>query len=260
MRRLAGIQNALHQGRFHHGMQSLEKELQKYLSLILHQEELMWFQRSRAKWLTDGDRNTKYFHIKAVKRRRKNKISRIKDENGNWIEDSNQIKSLSTYYFQKLFTTNTNTCDWFQTEISYPYIDIYSLYILDQEVSNVDIKEDLFDMSPRKAPGPDDIRFLAKSLSIALKSALTKSSRLSKPDLFQGGTSRRMSLLLMRCYIPCITFNGRTGAFVIKVDLAKAYDNLNWNFVDNVLSEVNLPKKLRRIIMESISSSNMKVS
>lgn len=43
MRRLQGIDNALHQGRFHQGLQNLEMELQKELSLILHQEELMWF-------------------------------------------------------------------------------------------------------------------------------------------------------------------------------------------------------------------------
>jgi len=35
---------------------------------VLYQEELTWFQKSRAIWLTDGDLNTKHYHLKIVLR------------------------------------------------------------------------------------------------------------------------------------------------------------------------------------------------
>lgn len=71
--RIHGIQRAIYEGRAGHH-HKLEDKLQTELSTILQQEELMWFQRSRSKWLTDGDCNTKYYHLKAINRRRQNRI------------------------------------------------------------------------------------------------------------------------------------------------------------------------------------------
>lgn len=34
---------------------------------------------------------------------------------------------------------------------------------------------------------------------------------------------------------------GNKGFFAIKLDLAKAYDMMNWSYVEKVLKEVNIP-------------------
>lgn len=60
------------------------------------------------KWLTDGGRNTKYYHLKAVVRRRRNKILMLKDNNGIWIEDNDQIKDLVNSFYNDLFTIGSN--------------------------------------------------------------------------------------------------------------------------------------------------------
>lgn len=41
--------------------------------------------KSRQAAINDGDRNTRYFHLSTVIRRRRNKIETLQDEYGEWI-------------------------------------------------------------------------------------------------------------------------------------------------------------------------------
>lgn len=45
----------------------------------------------------------------------------------------------------------------------------------------------------------------------------------------------------------------------IKIDLEKAYDRLNWNFVENCLNECKFPSNLINIIQHCISSPSFKI-
>lgn len=53
--------------------------------------------------------------------------------------------------------------------------------------------------------------------------------------------------------------NIKMGSFSIKSDLAKAYDNISWNFISNVLSKVDVSGKLKDLIMIAITSVKMMV-
>ncbi|GAU31912.1 hypothetical protein TSUD_270970 [Trifolium subterraneum] len=55
MARIAGVQRRIQAGSGNGGLRNLEYKLQKELNDILKKEELMWFQRSRTKWLRDGE-------------------------------------------------------------------------------------------------------------------------------------------------------------------------------------------------------------
>jgi hypothetical protein len=55
-----------------------------HMNELLYKEEMLWLQRSRVTWLKEGDRNTRFFHQKAVWRARKNKIKKLKESDGSW--------------------------------------------------------------------------------------------------------------------------------------------------------------------------------
>ncbi|CAM8931881.1 unnamed protein product [Rhodiola kirilowii] len=57
---------------------SIAKEIDEWLI----REESMWAQRSRVTWLSEGDNNTRFFHLKANARRRSNTISTLVDKEG----------------------------------------------------------------------------------------------------------------------------------------------------------------------------------
>lgn len=65
----------------------------------------MWQQSSKITWLKEGYRNTCYFQNKASVRRKKNHISRIRDNVGLWQEAENRDGVILNYY-TKLFTSS----------------------------------------------------------------------------------------------------------------------------------------------------------
>jgi hypothetical protein len=79
----------------------------KELDEILHREELMWRQTSRTTWLKEGDRNTRYFHKKATWRQRKNRIKKLKNNSGLWVDKQEEIEKLATSFFKDLYTQDT---------------------------------------------------------------------------------------------------------------------------------------------------------
>ena len=104
-----------------------------------------------------GDRNTKFFHLKATQRRKKNTITGLWNESGNWCETSEGIAAVATSYFEKLYTTShpsqisevTNT-------ISARVTDEMNQSLI-QTFTRSEVEAALKQMHPTKAPGPDSM-------------------------------------------------------------------------------------------------------
>jgi hypothetical protein len=81
------------------------KKTKMEMETLLEQEELIWRQRSKAIWLKEGDRNTKFFHASAKQRHQKNHLEKIKDEEGRLWDTEKDIGDAFSAYFGKLFTS-----------------------------------------------------------------------------------------------------------------------------------------------------------
>ena len=68
------------------------KSTKDQIERLLLDEKVYWKQRSRADWLKEGDKNTKYFHLKASSREKKNWIGGILNQEEGWTEDKDEIE------------------------------------------------------------------------------------------------------------------------------------------------------------------------
>lgn len=81
-----------------------EKTLKSKLHALWKQEEIYWKQRSRVRWLKEGDRNSKFFHLSTMERRRRNKIIKLRDSGGRgvWLDKEPEIMEEIHRFFSGL--------------------------------------------------------------------------------------------------------------------------------------------------------------
>lgn len=155
-------------------IQRLEKELEKMrnepnrscpshgelkivekLVELPHREEIMWKQRARIEWLRAGDKNTRFFHLRAIRRKRKNMISKLKKADGTVTEDSQEMGNLATNFYKSLYSSEgTENMDAVLGTVPVKV----SAEMNDQLLAAIkasEVKDALFQMFPTKAPGPD---------------------------------------------------------------------------------------------------------
>lgn len=80
-------------------LQNIQAELIKYLAV----EELFWQQKSGMKWFQDGDRNTKFFLAQMTGIRRSLKLSRIQNNDGQWVEGNEEMAVEEVKFFEVQF-------------------------------------------------------------------------------------------------------------------------------------------------------------
>ncbi|KAL4320027.1 hypothetical protein GQ457_18G015790 [Hibiscus cannabinus] len=101
--RLRGIERSLETGPNLY-LEELEKALKLELDIVLMQEESLWHQRARNAWIEKGDRNTRFFHLSAMIRKKRNSNKALKIDN-QWCVDQNRLREHATGFFQQLFTS-----------------------------------------------------------------------------------------------------------------------------------------------------------
>ena len=131
-----------------------EETLQLELAEWLTRCEILWKQKSRELWLIEGDRNTKFFHLSTIIRKRHNNIDAIKSSDGSWVTSSKDVRLLFFNSFKSMFTEVVSFPDNLE--------NLILLYITEEENATLrgiptpdEIKATLFQMQDLKAPGPD---------------------------------------------------------------------------------------------------------
>eukprot|EP00253_Pinus_taeda_P005332 PITA_05332 len=79
-----------------------EKTLEKELIEKEKQEEVLWKQNSRIRWLKEGEKNTRFFHNTTIQRRMHNNITHIQNEQGDKLEKHEEIEAELLNHFKKV--------------------------------------------------------------------------------------------------------------------------------------------------------------
>uniref|UniRef100_A0A2N9F8F6 RNase H type-1 domain-containing protein n=1 Tax=Fagus sylvatica TaxID=28930 RepID=A0A2N9F8F6_FAGSY len=283
--RMNGAQNALALNPTE-SLSRLERSLREEFSSILQIEEEFWALKSRVGWVVDGDRNTKFFHTSTIIRRRFNKIVRLQNNVGEWLESSDLIKQHIQSSFIDLFASSHIS--------SIPTICPSSLapqvlmeesgaltapITLSDEVSHTFqsgkmpeyLNSTLIALIP-KCRGLETIgQYRPISLCNTIYKVVTKIivnrvrpllDKLVSPyqTAFVPGRRGVDNVIIAQELIHSLyKKQGREGQFILKLDLEKAYDRLEWSFIREVLLFFNFPIALVNLILDCVSSSSISI-
>jgi hypothetical protein len=137
------------------GPSTREEDVKTRLTELLDQEEVMWQQRSRVQWLAAGDKNTRFFHLRASQRRRKNKIKELIRGDGTLETREAVLGDMTSDFYKDLY--KTEGVQGIEKVLDTVPMKVTSLMneMLDAPFDTSEVKAALFEMYPTKAPGPD---------------------------------------------------------------------------------------------------------
>jgi hypothetical protein len=298
------------------------KDKEKELDDLLEKEEIWWCQRSRAMWLTHGDKNTSFFHQKASHRKRRNRIDSIKDPMGQYHTDQREIEQTFITHFQHLFTSQATNQVMETVQVVKNRINPYMFDHLNKDYTKQEVLEAVKGMKSLAAPGPDGLpakfyqtywEIVGKDITNTALNILNKdgnpgpfnathiclipkTKNPSQPSDFRPISLCNVTLKIITkaianrlkpilpeiistnqsAFVPgrLITdnviianeifhylsqTNSATGFVGIKTDMAKAYDRIEWNFLQATLSSMNFPIRMVNTIMKCVTTVNFSI-
>ncbi|WJX91755.1 hypothetical protein P8452_73482 [Trifolium repens] len=297
---------------------SLRKNQFSELWHLLKSKEATMVQRSRSRWLREGDANSNYFHSLMNSRGKRNAIRALELENG-WTEEPLLIRQEVVRFFKNQFQP-TQWCRPQLDGIQFPCLSAAENEGLIRPFSMEEIEAVVNDCDGNKSPGPDDFNFnfvkafwsimkvemrilfdqfhgiaslpksflsyfvalipkvntplslsdfrpisllgclyklvakvLAKRLGLVMNSivAPTQSAFLKERYLVDG-------VMVVNEIVDLAKKTGK-GCLVFKVDFEKAYDSVEWSFLEYMLVRFGFCDKWRSWMRACIFAGNMSI-
>ncbi|CAK8578049.1 unnamed protein product [Lathyrus sativus] len=277
-------------------------------------KESMLAQKSRLKWLQDGDHNSKFFHDSLRARYRSNCISAIRTGVG-LEEEPDAIKSEAVKYFKERFKSNSSP------KFTFDFDHIVCLAeedrnCLEADFSLAEVRSAVFSCDGNKCPGTDGFNFsfikscweilgedfsncileffntgyLPKSFASSFISLVPKTKNTQHFEDFRPITlvscvlkviskmlASKLRKVIHKIISPSQTafiperqiYDGvllanevadfakrsKMGCFFFKVDFAKAYDCVDWFYLDALLVKMGFGIKWMKWIRGSVFNS-----
>lgn len=302
------------------GVEELRR-LKSDMAKLLRWDSYLLYQKTREKWVTEGDRNIKFFHALIKDRRRRNTIKLTK-ANGEVIADNKELLEGAVNYFQAIFSSSPF---WMKEELFDGYQSCISEEINKQLETIPDMNElweAVQNLPPDSAPGWDGFTghffigcweivksdivamvqgfFLGDHLNRVVKSTMlilipkvetptdysdfrpiSLSSFVSKivtkilayrfalilPQVideeqfgFVKGRQIHESIALAQEMVGDIDRKIEGGNVILKFDMSKAYDWLEWRFLLRSLRAMGFSVVVQDLVYSAISDILYKIN
>lgn len=132
-----------------------EKATYKELDELLQREQILRKDKAKECWLTDGDANTRYFHLSTIAHQRQNHIDHIFTEIGQRKTGQDDIGDLFVDFYNKLFNSESHIFPDDLQGLITKLVEEYANVQLMICPSVQEVKEAVFSMSGSKSSGPD---------------------------------------------------------------------------------------------------------
>ncbi|XP_034697243.1 uncharacterized protein LOC117923106 [Vitis riparia] len=252
-----------------------KEEYKKWVLL----EEITWRQKSREVWLKEGDRNTGFFHKMANAHRRRNNVDRIKI-NGAWLTEENDIREGIANAFKTLLS---NPGEWRPSVsgLQFEMLEPLDVSALESPFMEEEVRDALEGCNGDKAPGPDGFSMafwifawdFVKADAYKLGGKLVQVasqgiSQQAKKSGWKGGLKSSRGVCGGRQILDAVlianeaidsTLKNNESGILCKLDIEKAYDKVDWNFILTIMKKMGFGEKWIRWIRWCISTASFSV-
>ncbi|GJY24381.1 RNA-directed DNA polymerase, eukaryota, reverse transcriptase zinc-binding domain protein [Tanacetum coccineum] len=253
-------------------LKKLETEILKEYITAKNDEDNLLAQKAKIDWLCDGDKNSKYFHNVIKGRAHRNRIEAVCNEKGERFE-GDQIAEQFVKHFQS-FLGNARPVQKFDLgKLKSKTVSSEDAVNMVRMVNDGEVKAALFDICDNKAPGPDGYtaKFYKKASSVVGKDMCDAIKEFFKNGKILGEVNATLITLVPKsntpqrvsdyrpiaCYNILLAqellkgYNRKNGArrVALKIDIQKAYDTVNWDFLEECLHMFQFPNKMIEWIM-----------
>ncbi|XP_062150081.1 uncharacterized protein LOC133858622 [Alnus glutinosa] len=227
------------------------KHLQEDIDIILEREDVRWKQRAKQNWYHHGDRNTQFFHAWANHRRRINSIRSITDAQGKTWRQKKEVCRVFIDYYKDMFSSNPPSELSLCLEHVEPRVSAEMNSKLLRPFTEEETVKDYRPISLCNVV----YKLISKVLANRLKTVLPLIISPEQSAFIPGRLITDNIIVAFETLHTMDTrLKGKDGFMAVKLDMSKAYDRLECNFLEAMLWKLGFAERWIRLLMTCVRS------